>query len=881
MSRFAAVETIPLVTDRHGVHLDHDTAKSWKLFEHSIRSSAAHLLTYYKSLGSQLDIFWKDPPKPGAGGYFDPAPNPDEFRRRLQVSVDYFVVYTAYLSFLTAVCLFSPFRKDGAPSTLSELWEAANIAQSFEYQTGLLESGVGAFNVDRRRIGLIVDVSLCSWLNAVPIFIAARVPVWFYWSHANYSGKLWICSFSPTNDQSPPADHSFLTLPSFPPVERNSTQLLGETWQDFFSRRAAHVRGKTFSDAQLRAMRNQKAQMANHPEPGRRCKFKIFHWDKVDGFRIRAQLSIGVAQVRWATFKASERIFDPYYSEWDLCHEFNYNPDKRTRERDIFSYDVLLAPTIQAEPQNVPRPSVTAPPVTTNSLSLISSSHHDHEPLGPVERLPGKQPGNPFSNVPTYNTEPLRTPAPMPPAAACSAKDLPSSVGQLPDQQAVHLRGDDVSMGDVEPYHGPPSAPPMDDSEPRHSPAPPAAVNPTEKLPGSGGQLQNEQTDRSQGDVPMEDIASQHSLVYPQDLANDDIVTGSEAMLGLSQADFLSANPVSATPDRIAHDESIEDLIYHRYGYYLSQIPYEGLPDWVNVSRKAFQHWEVTCRAIGGGGLSVSEDSRRPIADFLVALSNANRPFHGVPGFFWDLSHYNDRPLNDHAVKNVLIDVKKVGKEPLYILRPNANQPIRDTPWAVCVQPMIALECVRRELGPHSLDLVDFLTDHGISFRTLQPILPHDIPMRSPTPQKSSSPFLGTRRSPYNFDLVDFVTYETRRNAYLAAKPFARRALSRGGVVARIAREILPNSVLYAGPSDDALMGNQLVLDCGDECLVDDMLSNEDLDFICGTYNLTGGGRDSEFFYLVPYACLLIVDMQTKLHLYPGFLATMPGLHVD
>ena len=153
--------------------------------------------------------------------------------------------------------------------------------------------------------------------------------------------------------------------------------------------------------------------------------------------------------------------------------------------------------------------------------------------------------------------------------------------------------------------------------------------------------------------------------------------------------------------------------------------------------------------------------------------------------------------------------------------------------------------------------------------------------MRSPTPQKSSSPFLGTRQLPYDFDLVDFVTYETRRNAYLAAKPFAQRALSRGGVIARIAQEILPNSVLYAGPSDDALMGNQLVLDCGDECLVDDMLSNKDLDFICGTYNLTGGGRDSEFFYLVLYACLLIVDMQMKLHLYPGFLATMPGLHVD
>ena len=121
MSRFAAVETIPLVTDRHGVHLDHDTAKSWKLFEHSIRSSAAHLLTYYKSLGLQLDIFWKDPLKPGASGYFDPTPNPNEFWHRLQVSVDYFVVYTAYLSFLTGVLYWPPQSLSRLCQTLSRL----------------------------------------------------------------------------------------------------------------------------------------------------------------------------------------------------------------------------------------------------------------------------------------------------------------------------------------------------------------------------------------------------------------------------------------------------------------------------------------------------------------------------------------------------------------------------------------------------------------------------------------------------------------------------------------------------------------------------------------------------------------------------------------
>ena len=845
MSRFDAIETTALVHDRHGVHLDHDLAKSWKLFEQSIRSSAAQLVTYYKSLNSQLDIFWKEPPKPGAGGYFDPASSAEEFRLKLKVSVDYFVVYTAYLSFLTAVCLFSPFCKDGAPSTLSELWEAANIAHSPEYQTALLESGIGAFNLDRRRIGLIVDVSECSWLNAVPIFIAARVPVWFYWANTQILGtKSWICSFSPANDQPPQAEHSFLTLPSFPPVERNSNQLLGETWQDFFARRAALVGRKTYSDAQLQTMRSQKAQMATHPVLGNRCKLKIFQWDKVDGFRIRTLLTVKVAQMRWVTFRPSERIFDPYYSEWDLCHDFNYNPDERQR-KDIFSYDALLVPMIQVEPpkDHAPRPSLTGPS-TTNSSSPLYSSTRDREPPGPVEGLPDEQAGDPRGGVPMDSTDPSRILAPIPPtAAACSSKDSPSSMERLPDQQASHSRRGDISMGD---------------DEPRHSPAPPAVVNPAEELSRSGVQMENDQMAHSQGDIPMDGIEAHSSSVLPsaamhsQDLVNDDIVTDSAAILKLSQADFLSANPISATPERIAYDESVEDLIYHRYGYYLSQIPYEGLPEWVKVSRDVFRNnWEKTCRAIGGCGLSVVEGNHQPISDFLLVLFNATKPFHDVPSFFWDLNPFNEKPLNDIAVRNILIDVKKVGDATLYILRPNSDQSIRDTPWAVSVRLMVALECIRRELGPHSLDLVDFLTECGISFRTLQPVLTHNISVRPQAPQRPSSPFLGSRASPYKFDLVDFVTYETRRNAYLVAKPFARRALSRGGIVARIAREIISNSVLYAGPSDDALMGNHLVLDCGDESLVDDTLSDEDLDFICGTYTFTGGGHKSEHFYPV------------------------------
>lgn len=64
----------------------------------------------------------------------------------------------------------------------------------------------------------------------------------------------------------------------------------------------------------------------------------------------------------------------------------------------------------------------------------------------------------------------------------------------------------------------------------------------------------------------------------------------------------------------------------------------------------------------------------------------------------------------------------------------------------------------------------------------------------------------------------------------------ARRALSVGGVVARLAREVLSIDVVLMGPSHSALEGKQDVLCCGDEVYVDDGLSGTVMQMICGTY---------------------------------------------
>ena len=53
----------------------------------------------------------------------------------------------------------------------------------------------------------------------------------------------------------------------------------------------------------------------------------------------------------------------------------------------------------------------------------------------------------------------------------------------------------------------------------------------------------------------------------------------------------------------------------------------------------------------------------------------------------------------------------------------------------------------------------------------------------------------------YKFDLADFVSYETLCESFLVAQPQGHRALSYGGIVARLARESLPDSSVATAAS--------------------------------------------------------------------------------
>lgn len=111
---------------------------------------------------------------------------------------------------------------------------------------------------------------------------------------------------------------------TFPPVDRNSSQLPGQHWRDFFAAQARSnvakaTREKTPKERQARAQKEQHA--ARHLCPGAKGA-TVFVWEDIDGFRVRKAAGRKKYALIWEDYRKKERRYDAFYDEWDLCTEF-------------------------------------------------------------------------------------------------------------------------------------------------------------------------------------------------------------------------------------------------------------------------------------------------------------------------------------------------------------------------------------------------------------------------------------------------------------------------------------------------------------------------------------------------------------------------------
>ena len=302
-------------------------------------------------------------------------------------------------------------------------------------------------------------------------------------------------------------------------------------------------------------------------------------------------------------------------------------------------------------------------------------------------------------------------------------------------------------------------------------------------------------------------------------------------LLALSRAIVLSVHPLDTTILFSIQTDSLEDYVFYRFGFRLDENPYTGVP----ASTISFGDWLEVLRSLGCHELDSSPAFRQPVKDFLECLLSVDDPLHDVPAKFWDLNASNSASLN-LAASLVRIDPKEfLDGTTHYLIRPVDFHASKDSPWVLAVDAMTAFECVRRRLGPRVIDIADFLINRGIPFRTLQLMTlpgPH-------TPPRPVSNLLGTRPRDYRFDAADFSAYQTLCDSVLKGKPFCRAALCMGGIVARLAREIIPNTAALLGPSQEALDSYQKIMVCDDGTFCDDDVPDTYTDLICGVYKVS------------------------------------------
>ena len=309
-----------------------------------------------------------------------------------------------------------------------------------------------------------------------------------------------------------------------------------------------------------------------------------------------------------------------------------------------------------------------------------------------------------------------------------------------------------------------------------------------------------------------------------------------------SKQDVISVHPVAPIVEPPPEPQSLEELLYFRYGYSLDEALNQPMPLFSQHNSKRFDSWVKICRSVGGQAFELSAETSKfeSIREFLVALETSGlRSLHEVPAKFWDLSPWNSNPLS-RAPSNIGIEVKHFGENmTLCLLHLRISEEVKHvtTSWKVAVSPMTALECVRRNLGPRRNDVVNYLLAHGMEFHTLQTVevLPSPTPVLQPLPLH--------RPTGYVFDLADFHVYESLRDSFLQSHPYARRALCEGGIIARLARESMSDTLVFQGPSEEALEGKCGVFTSSAGIMVDDHLPQNVKDFICGTYIVKTGSN--------------------------------------
>jgi hypothetical protein len=304
-------------------------------------------------------------------GYFGFYPTPESFGYKKSHSIrevacsaakrsrDAFVPLMAMLSM--AISMYSPDLSGYEPAWVSYIIQRG---LSYQWLDKLRDSQIVDFKIP--RVGTVIIAQSNPWIRWIERMEEAGVPVWFYWGHDNgyLNSHPDLTAWIPTEEEihehhiarrairyrlysdapAPPGAPTALTLttPALtthvpatpaspdPPLTQGiveiprsnprSGQRDGETWAQFFERRAArNAETDLKSTPQERQRRQQMVKEQEKYSIPKKKGPRVFKWDEVNGFLLRTEVIRDHVEDIWEDYSHSQMRYDPFHNEWDLC----------------------------------------------------------------------------------------------------------------------------------------------------------------------------------------------------------------------------------------------------------------------------------------------------------------------------------------------------------------------------------------------------------------------------------------------------------------------------------------------------------------------------------------------------------------------------------
>jgi hypothetical protein len=330
---------------------DSKVAESWYRLERSLTRLALALSSKFKHFELYVP--------PSYHGYLNSHRNRETAERSVRISREAFVPLMAACSYLI----------DRWRLRDDESWGDYVHREHGVYEGWikcLTESQVCDFTTP--RVGSIITAD-CNWVDDVPMMLKSGIPLWFRWERSNRDCFIGtpVDRFRPLTFPAPPPppDSLFLlpretedpsraveippvattsevtppeTTPSFPPatqqaapkipaLQRGSGQKPGETWEDFMKRR--EDRRAALLAAESEQARHARLDRERAKEggacPGAKANVRVWQWvvDPEMGVRVRTEIYRRQWEDIWENYGQTQRIYDGFANEWDVCTEFD------------------------------------------------------------------------------------------------------------------------------------------------------------------------------------------------------------------------------------------------------------------------------------------------------------------------------------------------------------------------------------------------------------------------------------------------------------------------------------------------------------------------------------------------------------------------------